>query len=269
MGDPLCVVADAPAPASTVGSRERKEQGLAIASLRVSGPGDESFVYELVASPVTVGREFPGADTDLKIADPDRRVSRLHFLLEHEWGAWWVVDNASANGTYLRRGSDRVRIEDRIRLDHGDVIVVLAGQDLTWELQLDDPHATTRLDTEDAPVSAARPCVVWDPDMFTLTRHSGVDETVVELRRQGYVLVDHMWSRNGSSRGAPVVCTPDDLIEAVWGSPSSWDEYHPPTAENLRDLVADVRKSLEIPDASKRILENVRGVGYRLHTCPA
>jgi len=42
----------------------------------------------------------------------------------------------------------------------------------------------------------------------------------------------------------------------------------PPTPDNVGDLVLSVRKAIE-PDASTlAILENQRGVGYKLHTAP-
>ena len=76
-----------------------------------------------------------------------------------------------------------------------------------------------------------------------------------------------MAGRNSGS-GDPVVCTTDELLEAVWGDREDWDRYRPPTPDNLRDLVLSVRKPIE-PDASPpAILENQRGVGYKLHTAP-
>lgn len=91
---------------------------------------------------------------------------------------------------------------------------------------------------------------------------------IVELRKQGYDLIAHMAARNAENDGDPVVCLTDDLLEAVWGDRDGWDRYRPPTADNLRDLVLSVRKAIE-PDASPpAILENQRGVGYKLRTAP-
>ena len=77
-----------------------------------------------------------------------------------------------------------------------------------------------------------------------------------------------MASANASNGGGAVVCSVDDLMEGIWGPQAEWDRYRPPTPDNLRGLVSAVRKEIE-PDVRKpQILENLRGVGYRLHTSP-
>ena len=60
----------------------------------------------------------------------------------------------------------------------------------------------------------------------------------------------------------------DEILEGVWGDPDGWDRYHPPTADNVRDLVADFRRRAEPNPRRPVLLENIRGVGYRLHTGP-
>jgi hypothetical protein len=65
-----------------------------MASLRlvpVSGPG-----IDVVKDPSVVGR-----DPSCEIVVADGSVSRRHARLERRELAWWVVDQGSANGTYL------------------------------------------------------------------------------------------------------------------------------------------------------------------------
>jgi len=53
-------------------------------------------LIEVVKEPSMVGR-----DPSCEIVVTDGSVSRRHALLERRGAAWWVVDQGSANGTYL------------------------------------------------------------------------------------------------------------------------------------------------------------------------
>jgi pSer/pThr/pTyr-binding forkhead associated (FHA) protein len=71
-----------------------KDGEVCMATLRlvpVSGPP-----IEVVKDPSMVGR-----DPNCEIVVTDGSVSRRHARLEKRAGAWWVVDQGSANGTYL------------------------------------------------------------------------------------------------------------------------------------------------------------------------
>ena len=57
----------------------------------VSGPAIDE-----VKDPTVVGR-----DPSCEIVVTDGSVSRRHARLERRAGAWWVVDQGSANGTYV------------------------------------------------------------------------------------------------------------------------------------------------------------------------
>jgi len=77
-----------------------------------------------------------------------------------------------------------------------------------------------------------------------------------------------MADRSRANGWVPVACTHEELIRAVWGEGDTAPFGF--TAENLRDLVSELRKRLE-PDrpkgAASRLLETVPGVGYRLVVC--
>ena len=67
-----------------------------------------------------------------------------------------------------------------------------------------------------------------------------------------------MVERNAAAGGVPVLCTHDELMGAVWAD----EPMH--TREELAKLVWELRKKLEPFDAG-RLIENERGLGYRLH----
>src|SRR2546430_15213315 len=67
-----------------------------------------------------------------------------------------------------------------------------------------------------------------------------------------------MVERNAAGGGAPALCTHDELMRAVWAD----EPMH--TREELAKLVWELRKRLEPFDAAG-LIENERGLGYRLH----
>ena len=66
--------------------------------------------------------------------------------------------------------------------------------------------------------------------------------------------------RNDELGGAPALCTHDELMHAVWAD----EPTH--TREELAKLVWELRKKLEPFDAG-HLIENERGLGYRIRTC--
>lgn len=247
------------------------------AELVVQTPDGNENTFQLAESTIVIGRTAPAHTPDLDLGRPGSVVSRVHCVLEAEFGSWWLTDNASRNGTFVRDARGRTeKIEGRRRLDHGEVIVILSHlegiEQHFWELRLVDPNATTQVGAVVADRTDEEelgPYLRWIPAEMRLERVVEGSATEVQLRKQGFSLIDHMISRNQENAGVPVVCGPDELLEAVWGPPESWDPYHPPTVENLRDLVSDVRKAVE-PDIKRpQLLQNLRGVGYRLHGFPS
>src|SRR5262245_12087529 len=76
-----------------------------------------------------------GRDPSCEIVGADGSVSRRHARLERRAGAWWVVDQGSANGTYL----NSLRIAEQA-LKHGQELRFGA---LAYRVDLkEDPEAT-------------------------------------------------------------------------------------------------------------------------------
>ncbi len=225
----------------------------------------------------SIGRGSSTFDPDLSLDDPHSWISRRHCVISQALGTWWIEDCGSRNGTFIRNGDSLTRLKNKTQLSGSDVICITADADetgptSTWELRVIDPSATVTLDvslTSNLAPVADEPAVRWDAEAMTLTILGRGCERTVELRKQGQDLVAHMASRNADHEGDPVVCSVEELLVAVWGEPDSWDKYHPPTPENLRDLILAVRKAIEPNSGSPQILQNQRGVGYKLRTVPA
>lgn len=95
-------------------------------------------------------------------------------------------------------------------------------------------------------------------------RVDGLRSEVVGLRPKAYQLVRYMTGLSERNHGAPVVCTYEELITALWGEPHEWPPGRSFTKEDVRDVVNDARARLELDKARPRLLETVRGTGYRL-----
>jgi hypothetical protein len=89
----------------------------------------------------------------------------------------------------------------------------------------------------------------------------GAEKHEIQVRAQAHRLIRHMVERNAASGGAPALCTHDELMHAVWAD----EPMH--TREELAKLVWELRKKLEPFDAAG-LIENERGRGYRMRTCP-
>src|SRR5438105_1960569 len=117
--------------------------------LEISGPHGESFEFELSETEpqVTIGR-LPAHNT-INFDDPERLVSRTHCLIEYQNGSWFILDNASRHGTYLRHRDEMETAEltGRVALADGDVILIRAAFPETgdipfWEITFYDPFET-------------------------------------------------------------------------------------------------------------------------------
>ena len=104
-------------------------------------------------------------------------------------------------------------------------------------------------------------CLRYDFDEERLLLVQGAEKREIQVRAQAHRLVRHMVERNVASGGAPALCTHEELIHAVWAD----EPMH--TREELAKLFWELRKKLEPFDAGG-LIENERGRGYRLRTCP-
>jgi DNA-binding winged helix-turn-helix (wHTH) protein len=104
-------------------------------------------------------------------------------------------------------------------------------------------------------------CLRYDFDEARLLLVQGAEKREIQVRAQAHRLIRHMVERNAASGGAPALCTHDELMHAVWAD----EPMH--TREELAKLVWELRKKLEPFDAA-HLIENERGRGYRMRTCP-
>jgi DNA-binding winged helix-turn-helix (wHTH) protein len=104
-------------------------------------------------------------------------------------------------------------------------------------------------------------CLSYDLDEARLLLVRGAEKHEIQVRAQAHLLIRYMVERNAASGGAPALCTHDELMHAVWAD----EPMH--TREELAKLVWELRKKLEPFDAA-HLIENERGRGYRMLTCP-
>jgi DNA-binding winged helix-turn-helix (wHTH) protein len=104
-------------------------------------------------------------------------------------------------------------------------------------------------------------CLRYDFDEERLLLVQGAEKREIQVRAQAHRLIRHMVERNVASGGAPALCTHEELMHAVWAD----EPMH--TREELAKLVWELRKKLEPFDAGG-LIENERGRGYRLRSCP-
>jgi hypothetical protein len=236
------------------------------AALVVRGPDGSTIADVPLTGPrITVGR-LPEANDVALQPDPQQLVTRAaHCTFEREGSRWIVVDGGSVNGTFLKRGGELQRIQDRAALHDGDVVCVLAsagqsGQRRYFELAFHtsaDSQATRAVPL----VLQSEDCLSYDTDEARLVLVRGGERHELEIRAQAHKLVRYMAERNAAGGGALALCTHDELMHAVWGD----EPMH--SREELAKLVWELRKKLE-PYGAEHLIENVRRLGYRMRTCP-
>jgi DNA-binding winged helix-turn-helix (wHTH) protein len=107
----------------------------------------------------------------------------------------------------------------------------------------------------------SRFCLTYERGEGRLLLVGGGERHDIQIRAQTHRLVQHMVERNGQIGGGAALCTHDELMKAVWAD----EPMH--SREELAKLVWELRRKLEPYDAG-HLIENERGVGYRLRTCP-
>jgi hypothetical protein len=231
--------------------------------LEVRGPDGQELTVELTQERLTIGRLRDFNDLVLE-PDPQQLVTRkVHCIIERDAAGWWVVDNASVNRTFLKRGQSVEVVEGRLALTEGNVIRILGrltetGEPIYWELTFRDPERTRPV------VSVPRPAYLeYDWVQAKLFRIDGPKrEEIRNLRPQEHKLIRYMDQRNRSNDNVPVMCSYEELITAVWGE----EAFH--TQDELNHLVWELRQRIELDPKEPRFLQTERGLGYRLETRP-
>jgi hypothetical protein len=227
--------------------------------LEVRGPEGQGFTVEITKERLTVGRL---QDNDLPLKDdPQLLVSRTHCIVQRDAGVWWVVDNASVNGTFLKHGQSVEVVEGRLPLTEGDVIRILrklteTGEPTYWELTFRDPQRTRPVAHVPRPVY-----LEYDWIQAKLFRFNGSErEEIRGLTPQEHKLIRYMDQRNRSSGNVPVMCTYEELMTAIWDE----EAFH--TQGELSRLVWGLRRKIELDPKEPRFLQTERRLGYRLET---
>jgi hypothetical protein len=229
------------------------------AAVVVSSPEDEGAVIELSGDRLTVGR-LPELNDIALEPDPEHLVTRAeHCAFERSGSTWSIVDGGSVNGTYVRRGGELKRVEGRLPLRDGDVVCILGSMNHQDGARYFELAYETTADSQ-ATRAAARPeaaeeCLSYDADEARLTLVMRGQRHELHIRAQAHKLVAYMAERS------PALCTHAELMDAVWGD----EPMH--SREELAKIVWELRKELEPYDAG-HLIENERGLGYRLRTCP-
>ena len=109
--------------------------------------------------------------------------------------------------------------------------------------------------------SSLEDCLSYDAKEARLVLVHGGERHEIQIRAQAHRLVSYMVERNESAGGGPVLCAHDELMQAVWAD----EPMH--SREELAKIVWELRKKLE-PFGADQLIENERGLGYRMRTCP-
>lgn len=192
--------------------------------------------------------------------DPQHLITRhMHCFIEVRNSIGWLVDNASKNGTFIKRNYLMQKISGEIKLQDNDCIMILAKINDNepaqyWELLYQDPFSTNDLEKDNS-------ILVYDWIQAKLfINKDGKQEEVCSLTPLEHKLLRFMDQKNKQNNNVPVMCTYDELIAAVW------DDIYSHTANDVNHIVAALRKKIE-PDYKDPIyLINIRGLGYRFIT---
>lgn len=231
--------------------------------LAVRGPDGQQFTVELAQDRVTIGYGATINDVALD-PDPQRLISRkVHCALERDALGWWVLDNGSRNGTFLRRGAEMEQVRGRALLSEEDAICILgllteAGEPRYWELTFRDPLGTK-------PAGQAPRVAFLEYDWIQARLflvESASRQEIRELRPQEHKLIRYMDGRNRANAYAPVMCTYEEIYEVLWGT----EPLH--TKGDINKLFHELRQKLEPDPSIPQFLETIKGLGYRLVTRP-
>jgi DNA-binding winged helix-turn-helix (wHTH) protein len=236
-------------------------------SLEICSPDGEKYTVPLKSlvrqsgdrSRITVGRND---DNDLVLADRYKMVSRWQCTLEYASGRWWIADEGSANGTFVRKNNSNadidVRMEDAVPLRNGDEILVLgkwteSDRPIFWHLHFCDFDETIPVKKMQLPVD-----LEYNFDRQQLFQVTRQERNEVKLSNQERSLIHHMALKNRQNNGQPILCIYEDLITTIWG-----DSFGHSSNE-INRLVWSIRNKIEADPGEPRYLKTVKGKGYLL-----
>jgi DNA-binding winged helix-turn-helix (wHTH) protein len=207
---------------------------------------------------LTMGRSN---DNGIVLPDPHKKVSRRHCTLERQGDRWWLIDEGSANGTFVRQGGSGseidVRTVETMLLQDGDLILILgklttSQEPAFWQLRFREPDVTDRVKGFHAEIEYD----FSQQKLFPVTRQQRQE---IKLSPQERNLIHYMAQRNHDNDNQPSVCGYEELINAIWPDPFG----HTPNEVNR--LVWSVRDKIERDSGEPRFLKTVKGKGYLLN----
>ena len=222
--------------------------------------GNESRIV-INKDKIIIGRLDDLNDISL-LPDPQQLVTRyMHCSIEIRNCTSWIVDNASKNGTFVKRRSVMQKVKGEIKLQDNDIIMILCSVGSNepakyWELLYKDPLATENIENY-------TPTLVYDWIQAKLFINK--DEKLTEvnsLTPLEHKLLRYMDQKNKSNDNIPVMCTYDEIISTLW------EDVYSHTTNDVNHVVAALRKKIENDYKTPKFLINIRGMGYRLITQP-
>lgn len=236
--------------------------------LEVQEPGGQTYTLWLKdifgqnsgQTRIAIGRSH---DNDIVLPDPHKTVSRRHCVIEPEAERWWLIDEGSANGTFVRQGGGGTEVDVRsvetLLLHDGDVILILGKLTATeepvfWQLRFHDPNVTQRV--EGFQPMAEVEYSLSQQKLFKVTRQQRME---VKLSPQEHNLVHYMAQRCFENNCQPLVCGYEELIQAIW------EEAFGHVPNEINRLVWSIREKIERDSGEPRFLKTMRGQGYLLN----
>lgn len=230
--------------------------------LEITSPDGTLDTVQLQKIRYTLG-QFPNVN-DVCVAD--HLVTRLeHCVIERHREGWMVIDTRSTNGTLLVREGfqgQTLRLavqqqeQQRALLEPGDLII-LAESD--WVVQFQDPNPTPKTGLggeEGAPIQ-----FVYNLSRQSLYRKRGSDPMQeLTLRPKARVMVAYMAQCNWDNGQQPIVCTYEELIQAIWP-----EKPYKMIAGDVNGLAREIRKEFNVYRGDgPKLLETRKNLGYIL-----
>jgi DNA-binding response OmpR family regulator len=222
----------------------------------------KSYTKEIQDKRILVGR-LSGENDIVLFPDPQQLVTRyMHCSIEQRNGRYWIIDNASKNGTFLKRNNAITRIRGEEPLENNDTILILGLIDEKnnpkyWQLEFKDPTAT-----ESAPISQNQQRIEYDWVKAKLFINNGSSvQEIKDLSPLEHKLIRFMDQQNKNNGNVTVMCTYEEIINAVWD-----ESANTRTMNDVNHLVAGLRKKIEKDIKNPRFLVNMRGMGYSFIT---
>ena len=223
--------------------------------LEVRKPDGGEYIirFENISSPphrITIGRN---SNNHISLPDPDKTISRQHCIIQQlEATRWWLLDDRSANGTFLQDSEKiDIREEGKLPLKDGDIFLIPAklidNQPIYWQFTFRDPGQTNTLLSQTTPVA-----LEYNPKQQRLFRVTSKQREEISLTPTETALIDYMARKNAT------YCQHQELIEAVWDNTFGCHK------KSITRLVWGIRNKIEVDPRQPQFLQTVRGKGYRL-----